>query len=691
MPPLIPTTAMSHSEAIAEADQETSRGLETEILVRHLDRSQRLSGTGSWEWRIETDELFWSDQVYSVYGVEPRTFQPTFQAFLDLVHPDDRAKLELAIERAILTHQPYCMDHRITLGEGRSRTIRAQAEVDTDASGALVGMFGIVCDVTQLREMEVDSRTTTEMLSSMLRISPEAIIIADAAGCILQFSAGAEAVFGYSAAEATGRGVEFLMAEQVRAGHDGHVQRFANGRNPSLRMGERSPVQGRRKDGAEFPAEVSLAKLETEQGLAFVTVVRDLSEVRAAAARLTEAREAAERASLAKSSFLANMSHEIRTPLNGVLGVAGALARTAMDPKQREMVHLIETSGRALEGLLSDILDLAKIDAGRMALRPEPFNLDQLVKDTIALFRASASQKGVSLELNVSNRDCGQFVGDELKIRQVLSNLLSNAVKFTDDGVVVLTLNETEHREDRCRISFSVQDTGIGFPPEVASSLFERFEQADGTITRRFGGTGLGLAISKSLVELMGGTLSAQSTPGVGSTFEFELLLERAGSEIAAGPDLNQPAPLDWGRNLRILLAEDHPINRMTVQMILDELPVEIIAVENGQEAVAAARSGDFDLILMDMQMPVMDGLTAIRLIREAEALRGAGEVKVCVLTANAMPEHREQAIQAGANSFLTKPIDAGHLISLVQEVGDGAGLQRAQPEAAPCGAIQLA
>ena len=654
-------------------DAGKTRDLDIETLVRHLDRGQRLSGTGSWEWRAETDELFWSEQVYRVCGVERGDFRPTFQAFLSLVHPDDRGKLEGAVERAVLAHEPYCIDYRIILPSGQVRTVRAEAEVDMDPGCGLLGLFGTICDVTQLRAMEVDSRAMTGMLSSMLRISPEAIIITDAAGRILQFSAGAEAVFGYRARDAIGRGIEILMAERVRAGHAAHVERFAKGRRPSLRMGERSSVQALRRNGEEFPAEVSLAKLEAEDGLTFVTVVRDLSEVRAAEARLTEAREQAERASVAKSSFLANMSHEIRTPLNGVLGVASALARTAMSPKQREMVHLIETSGRALEGLLSDILDLAKIDAGRMALRLEPFNLEELVSDTIALFRASASQKGVDLRLNMSCRSGSNFVGDELKIRQILSNFLSNAVKFTDAGEIVLSLVDSEDDRGCCRISFSVRDTGIGFPPEAASSLFERFEQADGTITRRFGGTGLGLPISKSLVELMGGTISATSTPGRGSTFRFDILLDRAECDVVANAQSNALAQVDRSRDLRILLAEDHPVNRMTVQMILDELQVEIICVENGKEAVLAAEAGDFDLMLMDMQMPVMDGLTAIRLIRAREALQGLGRVPICVLTANALPEHQSQASEAGANRFLTKPINAKDLIELVCEVGEAA------------------
>jgi len=437
-------------------------------------------------------------------------------------------------------------------------------------------------------------------------------------------------------------------------------------------MHERGEILGLRKNGEEFPAEASLAKFETAAGPAFISIIRDLSERRSIERKLIKAREAAEQANHAKSSFIANMSHEIRTPLNGVLGVAGALARTELSSRQHEMVQLIETSGRALQGLLSDILDLAKVDAGRMSLRAETFALDAVVRDTFALFQASAAKKSIGFRITLAEDVHGLFVGDDLRIRQVLSNLLSNAVKFTQEGQVHLSVEVSARLPEAEQIQFIVEDSGIGFEPELTLGLFERFEQADGSITRRFGGTGLGLAISKSLVTLMGGTISASAEPGRGATFMFEIPLPRAASdcEVLARPI--RPSPQLSHQRLKVLLAEDHPINRMVVQYILDPLPIDLTCVENGQDAVDAVEEQAFDLIFMDMQMPVMDGLTAIRLIRKRGAEARKARVPICVLTANALAEHRDEATAAGADSFLTKPIDASALIALVLELSGG-------------------
>jgi PAS domain S-box-containing protein len=642
------------------------------MLAQQLDRAQRLANAGSWVWDIVSNDLVWSDQLFRIFGLSQDVFAPTYPGFLERVHPDDRALVAQRIQRAIEGAEAYTLDYRIILPDGSVRIIHEQGAVDCDPSGQALRMLGAALDITSLRAAETASRRSQEMLASMLKISPEAIIITDLAARILLFSAGAEAMFGYSAEEAIGLTVEHLMPARFRKGHKGHVRGFAAAARPALRMHERSEIFGLRKNGEEFPAEASVSRLETADGFAFTTIVRDLSMWKSSELLLVGAREQAERANLAKSTFLANMSHEIRTPLNGVVGIAGALARTELSAKQSEMVQLIETSGRALEGLLGDILDLAKVDAGHISVRAEPFDLNAVVQDTFALFRARAADKGVGFTMSIAEEACGHFCGDDLKIRQILSNLLSNAVKFTDQGEVRLFVAAPMCSEKGCRIRFIVEDTGIGFAPEIARRLFARFEQADSSITRQFGGAGLGLAISKSLVELMGGAISALSTPGRGSTFMFELELPRSAIEATADTVSSQAAaPLTTGP-IRILLAEDHAVNRRVVELILDTLPVELTSVENGSEAVAAAEAQAFDLIFMDMQMPVMDGLTAIRLIRAREAVGGAASVPICVLTANAMPTHREEAEVAGADAFLTKPVDAGELISLVLEIAAG-------------------
>ena len=641
------------------------------MVEDRLERVQRLANAGAWEWTAADGALSCSEPALRLLGLPPGPC--TAAQALDMLPADDRRRLEEAVRRALDTGCAYALDHRVRLPDGAVRVLRHQGAPRFDQTGAAVGLVGAVQDVTPLRVAEAASHRSQQMLAGMLKISPEAIVVADADARIILFSAGAEAMFGYSAEEALGRSVEDLMPARFRARHQQAVYRFASGTRPSLRMHERAEILGLRSDGEEFPAEASLARLETPAGTAFTTIVRDLTERTAAEARLVQAREEAEEASRAKSTFLANMSHEIRTPLNGVLGVAGALARTELAEIQREMVQLIETSGRALQDLLSDILDLAKVDAGRLCIRDDPFDLAEMVRAVFALFQASAAEKGIGFRLEMDREVCDRFHGDDLRIRQVLSNLLSNAVKFTARGEVRLKVLSRGVAGDVRRVRFVVEDTGVGFSQQVAEALFDRFEQADSSITREFGGTGLGLAISRSLVDLMDGEIVASSSPGQGATFAFELPLRRVARDLApqAPAPASSPPPAD--RPVRVLLAEDHPTNRRVVELILGGLPVDLTCVENGQQAVQAAAEKVYDLILMDMQMPVMDGVTAVSRIRAARPLRLGP--RICMLTANAMPEHREASHRAGADAFLVKPLDAAELIAEVMEARD-AGAQ---------------
>jgi len=383
--------------------------------------------------------------------------------------------------------------------------------------------------------------------------------------------------------------------------------------------------------------------------------------------QLQQARDAAEAASVAKSQFLTNMSHEIRTPLNGVLGVAGALGQTELCAKQREMVDLISGSAKSLEALLSDILDLARVESGALAVQNEPFDLATSVKACGALFDAAAQAKGLDLHVSIDPAALGAYIGDAPRIRQVLSNLLSNAVKFTSQGRISLEVTWSNGEAGRDLV-FQVSDTGIGFDAETASRLFSRFEQGDGSITRRFGGSGLGLAISRKLALAMGGELVARSAPGVGSVFTLQLPLQRCLGDIEPAVASAEAAAVT-AVALRVLVAEDHPTNRRVVELILGAVGVELTSVEDGAQALDAFKRETFDLVLMDMQMPVMDGLTAIREIRLLEHSLGSPRTPVYVLTANAMPDHFAASMQAGADGHLSKPISPEKLLAVVSEV----------------------
>ncbi|CAN7382981.1 ATP-binding protein [Brevundimonas sp. LjRoot202] len=379
------------------------------------------------------------------------------------------------------------------------------------------------------------------------------------------------------------------------------------------------------------------------------------------AERLRTAQRRAEDANRAKSEFLANMSHEIRTPLNGVVSMADSLTRRSLGAQEREMVELIRTSGVTLERLLSDILDSARIESGQVAIEPAPFDLEQAVGDIGALWRVKAEDKGVALQVDFDPALSGLVEGDAIRLRQVLTNLVSNALKFTSAGSVRLIVEAVA--ADRVR--FRVSDTGVGFDTEQRSRIFHRFQQADGSITRRYGGTGLGLAISTALVDLMGGDLDCESTPGAGSSFWFDIPLPRAeqAPREAAVPEAARDMT---ATPLRILLADDHPANRKVVEIMLGATEMELVAVEDGLKAIEAFRAGGFDLVLMDMQMPVMDGLTATAAIRDHEADQGLTRTPVVMLTANAMAEHVEAGRAAGADAHLTKPVTMTSLFAAI-------------------------
>ena len=385
------------------------------------------------------------------------------------------------------------------------------------------------------------------------------------------------------------------------------------------------------------------------------------------AERLRLAQRRAEGANLAKSEFLANMSHEIRTPLNGVVSMADSLARRDLHPQEHEMVELIRSSGATLERLLSDILDSAKIESGQLTFERAPFDLEQSVHDVAALWRVKAEDQGVALEVEFDPALAGLVEGDAVRLRQVLTNLVSNALKFTSKGSVRISVAAM----DGGRAAFRVTDTGVGFEPDQKGRIFRRFQQADGSITRRYGGTGLGLTISNALVELMGGgALDCDSAPGQGSTFWFDIPMPPAVRGASEAEPLTvtdiTTAPL------RILLADDHPANRKVVEIMLAATAMELVSVENGQQAVEALAGGGFDLVLMDMQMPVMDGLTATREIRAMEAEQGPGRTPIVMLTANAMAEHVASGRAAGADGHLTKPVTLVSLFEAIASALDG-------------------
>lgn len=401
-------------------------------------------------------------------------------------------------------------------------------------------------------------------------------------------------------------------------------------------------------------------------------------------AAIRQARAAAESASKAKSIFLANMSHEIRTPLNGVIGLAGALSRTPLSDEQFEMVSLIRQSGQTLERFLTDILDVSKIEAGKLTLQVDTFDLVEAIEAAVHLMQTAATEKFLKFSLSFGDTARGLFKGDVVRIRQIVSNLASNAVKFTKEGQVTVQVDviEPEVDEEVATLVVKVSDTGIGFDKEARARLFNRFEQADGSITRQFGGTGLGLSICKALSEMMDGSISVVSIPNQGSTFTVKLPLKRSMPLDAfdilrtmqpAVPKQNVAASGEAERLLRILLAEDHPTNQRVVAMILQPYGVDLTVVENGVKALETFQADKFDVVLMDMQMPEMDGLKATQAIRAYELTANLPRTPIAMLSANAMKEHVEQALQAGCDVHIAKPVTPESLAKGIEAALAGA------------------
>jgi len=462
-----------------------------------------------------------------------------------------------------------------------------------------------------------------------------------------------------------------LIADPLITCHPEDRERVAAESAAAAAAGAPRPIEHRvnRADGQTVWVS-SIAELVLENGnpVRLFGVMQNITARKLAEIAMAEAQEAAEAASRAKSAFLATVSHEIRTPMNGVLGMAQAMAADELSPLQRERLTVIRQSGESLLAVLNDVLDLSKVEAGKLSLEDGEFNLSDLARGAHAAFTAVANQKGLSFGLTIDAAASGRYRGDPTRIRQILYNLISNALKFTEEGEVRVAIAASAGG-----LAIAVSDTGIGIAPEAVTGLFQKFVQADASTTRRHGGTGLGLAICRELAQLMGGDIAVSSEVSRGSVFEVRLPLERLGPETVSSAAAPGPAAppvlLPSGRPLRVLAAEDNTVNQLVLKTLLAQAEISPVVVENGADAVEAWSSGDWDVILMDVQMPVMDGPTAVATIRRLEAETGRARTPIVALTANTMAHQREQYLAGGMDAVVAKPLDISHLFATLSSV----------------------
>lgn len=509
-----------------------------------------------------------------------------------------------------------------------------------------------------------------ELFAVTVRSIGDGVIIVDPSGEVVFLNAIAEELTGWPQAEAVGSSVSsvfhILDAPSRTAQQNLFEQVVESGQ--VLQLDRNSLLVSR--IGTELYVSASIAPIVAESGnhLGVVVVFRDVTAMRHAEEELRIAKESAEAADRLKSHFLANVSHEIRTPLNGILGITNLILMSGPDAELHENMDMIHSSALTLLRIIDDILDFSKLEAGRVEMKKSIFAMKQLTGKLWNTHWLQARAKNLDFTIQIDPNLPHYFVGDNDRLEQVLNNLVGNAVKFTDTGNITLKIDTCpDHPVDDCYIRFAVSDTGIGISPDETSRLFKSFSQVDGSYTRKYGGTGLGLVISKELTTLMGGTIQVESEKGKGSVFTCCVPLEPSNSDLPAPSIIDAPA-VDAAPPLSILLAEDDHVNQLVVTRALARYGHQVTAVSNGIEVLRALKSHAFDLILMDVQMPDMDGLQTTQMIREQEKATGL-HIPIIALTAHAVKGEREKFLAAGMDEYLSKPFQIDKLLKIMKDL----------------------
>ncbi|HVZ45643.1 MAG TPA: ATP-binding protein [Ramlibacter sp.] len=511
-------------------------------------------------------------------------------------------------------------------------------------------------DTTEQLLAANESRRHQALLAAVVNSIPDVISYKDAEGCYLGCNEAFTKLSGVSAADVVGKRLAEVCSPEL-AGNVEAIDRQVIDTMERVRSEEWVTYP----DGTMALLDSLRSPLRDHQGrvMGILAVGRNVTQRKLQQEELERARDVAQEATRMKSDFLANMSHEIRTPMNAIIGLSHLALKGELPARQRDYIQKVHASGQHLLGIINDILDFSKVEAGKLAIEEEAFNLDRLIAQVGATMADKAAAKGLELDFQVADDVPRRLVGDSLRIRQVLINYVNNAVKYTEKGSVVVAVRAGAADDDEVMLRFSVTDTGIGLTEQQQQRLFQSFSQADSSTTRRYGGTGLGLAICKKLAELMGGDVSVESTPGRGSTFRFSVPVRLADEGARDSQPPLPDAPRSAPRGARVLLVEDNDINQSVGRELLKDAGIDCEIASNGQEALDMLRSGGYDLVLMDMQMPVMDGLTATQELRK---LPSCAKLPVVAMTANALLRDRERCLAAGMDDFVAKPIEPNEL-----------------------------
>ena len=642
-------------------------GAEFARVKWRTEKFAHLAGVGYWRLDAASSVVTWSEEAPLILGVDPDTAPSLELITAEASHFGDHSRLSEWLVHTIASHDTYHLQRQVVRADGEVRQIVSHAACEFGADGVVIGVIGAVMDITELKRAETAAIQGKSRWRAITDNATDLIQRLSLDGCITYSSPSIQEILGQSPEEVLGQSkfdaIDPEDRERVRACYD----RLAA--DPSGQLAEPIAYHVRRPDdGRRILVEARPKRVLDLDGrpVEIIDLVRDISQVQAIGDALAAALKQAEKAAAAKSDFLANMSHELRTPLNSIIGFTAVLGRgPALDKTQRRQLSLIESAGRSLLAVVNDVLDFSKLAAGKVELAERPFQPAQLVLDAVALLRHHAVDKGLRIHCRLIDAKDLVVIGDPDRLRQVVLNLISNAVKFTEKGRVEVLVSCRE-RGELVDVLIEVVDTGVGVAPDQIDRLFERFEQADGSMSRRFGGTGLGLAISRSLVDRMGGHISVKSVLGEGSTFTVSLSMPAGAEEEFDLEKAAMALPVVEIADLRVLIVEDVDINQELLRLLLDRYCACIDCVDDGQAAVDAAGNpeADYDLVLMDVQMPVMDGLEATRLIR---ALGGKWvHLPILALTANVMPDQIALCRASGMHDHIAKPFESGSLLSTV-------------------------